>query len=144
MNARLLLSIYEMAQDERQQTMLRWTGIADNVALVRVTLLALVKRPAFHVRILAATASNRGSSSARLRRLSDRGIPRYLYGKLTTEHGKAACTTANVSSSQEIGVATHFAGLLARPEAPANKCRISSSQCRSSTLGTVSMIRSSA
>jgi hypothetical protein len=109
--------------------------------LVRVTLPALIKRPAFQVGILAATASIRGSSTARLRRLSDRGIPRYLHGKLTTEHGKASWTAAKVSSSHEIGVAMHFAGLLARPDCG---FRVSSRQRRSSTVGAMRMTRSSA
>lgn len=43
MKARLLLSICPIAQLERQQAIVRWTGMADNVDLVSVT------RPAYGV-----------------------------------------------------------------------------------------------
>jgi hypothetical protein len=77
-----------MVHGDRQQAMLRWMGMVDKVALVRVTLPTFVSSPAFQVRILAATASIRGCSSARLIRFSDKKTPRYLHGKFDTVHGK--------------------------------------------------------
>lgn len=84
--------------------MLRYTGMADGVALVSSTLPALVSKPAFQVGILAATTSISGCSSARRRRRRESGIPRYLEGKWDTTHGNASCTSAMALSSQRIGV----------------------------------------
>lgn len=61
--------------------------MADNVDLVSVTRPAFVRRPAFHVGILAVTASMSGCSSAWRRRLSDSGMPKYRQGKRDTAQG---------------------------------------------------------
>jgi len=53
MKARRRLSIWPIAHWERQQAMLRWTGMAESVTLVSKTRPALVSNPDFQVGILA-------------------------------------------------------------------------------------------
>lgn len=59
-------------------------------------------------------------------------------------HENACSAAATVSSSQRIGVMTHLSKFMTRPEAPANRHRISLRQLRSSVVGTSSTTMSSA
>jgi hypothetical protein len=79
-NARRRLSIWPIAQAERQQQIDTWTGIADRVVLVRVERPVLVNRPAFQVGILATAASTKHCSSEHRSLLIERGAPRYVNG----------------------------------------------------------------
>ena len=53
-----------IAQPDRQQAMLKCTGIADSVTLVSSTLPAFVRKLDFHVSILAVMVATSGYSSA--------------------------------------------------------------------------------
>jgi len=144
LKARRRLSICLIAQLDRQQAMLKCTGIADSVTFVSRTLPALVRSPDFHVGVLAAMASMSGCSSARPNLRSDNGIPWYLQGKGDTTHENTCWTSAITSSSQRIGVITHLSMLVTRLEAPANNWRIYARHWRSSVLGDNRTTRSSA
>ena len=136
------LSICLIARSDKQQAMLRCTGIADNVTLVNSTLPAFVRWPDFQVGILDAMASISGCSTPWFSLLMDSGIPRYLQGKDATVHGNTCWNATTVCSSPQIGVATHLSKLVTRPDAPASNCRIWLRQCRSSGSGAVRTTRS--
>ena len=143
-NAWRRLSIWSRAQLDKQHAILMWIGIADRVTSVSKTRPACVRIPAFHVRILDATKSTSDCSSARFKRLSDSGTPRYLHGNGATTHGKACWTAAITSSEHLIGVATHLLTLVTRPDAPAKSWRIWITHCRSFAFGATNSTRSSA
>jgi hypothetical protein len=63
-----LLSISSIAHDDKLQKMETWTGIADSVVFISVTLPAAVSSPAFQVGKRAATVSTSASSCALFRR----------------------------------------------------------------------------
>lgn len=65
-----------------------WTGKAERVDLVSVSLPESLSSPAFHVGILATTASTSGCSSALRSLYRLNGAPRYRQGKGERLHGK--------------------------------------------------------